>query len=145
MSLVRWSPLREMLQLHNEMNRLLNLPTTREEEMLASAWSPQVDVYEDENGIRLHADVPGLDQKDLDVRVDNGVLTLKGERKLEREDKKDNYHRIERYHGSFARSFVLPDYADTDKVEATYRNGVLEVFIPKRPEKKPKQVKVDVK
>lgn len=148
MALVRYStPLREMLQLQNDMNRLFTgfFPNGQQEEMAAAAWSPQVDVYEDTEGIRVHADLPGVEQKDLDIQVDNNTLTVKGERRLMNEDKKENYHRIERVHGSFSRSFMLPEYADTEKVEASFKNGVLEVRIPKRAEKKPKQIKVDVK
>jgi HSP20 family protein len=146
MALVRYSPLREMMQWQNEMNRLFNaVPQTTQEELLTSAWAPQVDIYEDAEGIKLHADLPGVDQKDLDLQVDNGMLTMRGERKLKNEENKENYHRIERYHGAFPRSFMLPDYADTEKVEARFKDGVLEVTIPKRAEKKPKQIKVEVK
>ena len=147
MAIVRWSPLRDLMQLQSDMNRWLSAypQGSEQEELMTSNWSPSVDIYEDENGIRLHADVPGIDQKDLDVKVENGMLTVKGERKLDREDKKANYHRIERYYGQFTRSFMLPDYDDTEKVEATCKQGVLEVFIPKKAEKRPKQIKVDVK
>ncbi len=143
MALMRYtSPFRELAQIQNDLNRFFS---PSQEELLSTAWSPQVDIYEDENGISLHADAPGVDQKDIDVRVENGMLTLKGERKLEREDKKENYHRVERAYGSFTRSFMLPDYADTERIEATFRNGVLDVYIPKKAEKKPKQIKVAVK
>jgi HSP20 family protein len=146
MALARWTPLREMAQLQNEMNRFFSgLPTANQEELLTSSWAPQVDIYEDQDGIRLHADVPGVDQKDLDVKVENRMLTLRGERKLAQEEKKENYHRIERSYGAFTRSFMLPEYADADKVEAAFKNGVLEVKIPKREEKRPKQIKVEVK
>lgn len=146
MALMRYSPLREMFQLQNEMNRLFSgFQQAPQEELLTSAWSPQVDIYEDAEGIRLHADLPGVNQKDLDLQVDNGMLTVRGERKLQNEDKKENYHRIERYHGSFTRSFMLPDYADTERVEARFKDGVLEVSIPKKAEKKPKQIRVEIK
>lgn len=127
-------------QLQQEMNRLLSsfptftFPSFFEEELTAGAWAPQVDVYEDDQNIRVKADLPGLEPKDIDVRVDNGVLTIQGERKWSEEKKKENYHRVERAYGSFTRSFMLPDYADTDKVEAKFKNGVLEVCIPKKPE-----------
>jgi HSP20 family protein len=147
MALMRFStPLRDMLQFQNEMNRLFSsYPAANQEEALTGAWAPQVDIYEDADGIRLHADLPGIEQKDLDIQVDSGTLTLKGERRLVNEAKKENYHRIERSYGMFSRSFSLPDYADTEHVEASFKNGVLEVKIPKRAEKKPKQIKVEVK
>ena len=147
MALMRFSsPLRDMLQFQNEMNRLLSTYSpASQEDTLTGAWAPQVDIYEDADGIKVHADLPGVEQKDLDIQVDNGMLTVKGERKLAHEEKKENYHRIERSYGSFARSFSLPDYADTEHVEASFKNGVLQVSIPKRAEKKPKQIKVEVK
>ena len=145
MALMRWSPWRDMMSLQNDMNRVFpGWAATDKEEMLATEWSPHVDIYEDEAGIKLHADVPGVSQNDLDVKVENGMLTLKGERKLEKEDKKENYHRIERMYGSFTRSFLLPDYADTEKVEAKFKDGVLEVAIPKKAEKQPKKIKVAI-
>jgi HSP20 family protein len=146
MALVRYTPFRDLLQMQNDINRIFSATApAAQEELLSSGWSPQVDIFEDENGIHLELDVPGVDQKDLDVKVDSGMLTVKGERKLAREDHKDNYHRVERQHGVFSRSFMLPDYADTERVEAHNKSGVLNVFIPKRAEKKPKQIKVEVK
>lgn len=149
MALVRYSPLREMMQLQNDVNRLFSgfFPAggQQQEDVTASAWSPQVDVYEDADGIKVHADIPGVDQKDLEIQVVNNTLSIRGERRLANEEKKENYHRIERMYGSFSRSFLLPDYADTEKVDASFKNGVLEVSIPKKAEKKPKQIKIDVK
>ena len=145
MALMRWSPWRDMMSLQNDMNRVFpGWAAGDKEEMLATEWTPHVDIYEDEAGIKLHADVPGVAQNDLDVKVENGMLTLKGERKLEKEDKKENYHRIERMYGSFSRSFLLPDYADTERVEAKFKDGVLEVAIPKKAEKQPKKIKVAI-
>ena len=145
MALMRWSPWRDMLSLQNDMSRVFpGWGVGDKEEMLTTDWSPQVDIYEDEAGIKLRADVPGVAQNDLDVKVENGMLTIKGERKLEKEDKKENYHRIERVYGAFTRSFLLPDYADTEKVEAKFKDGVLEVALPKKAEKQPKKIKVAI-
>jgi len=104
-----------------------------------------VDIVETENDIVLRADLPGVDPKDVDIQVENGTLTLKGERKFESDVKEDDYRRVERVYGSFLRSFALPPTVDAEKVEAEYRNGVLELKLPKRPEAKPKQIKVAVK
>jgi HSP20 family protein len=145
MALALRSPFQDLFQLHDDMNRLFGAvsPTPRREEAPQGA-TPQVDIFEDENGIHLQMDVPGVDQKDLDVQVDSGMLTIKGERRLEREERRENYHRVERFYGPFTRSFVLPDYADAERVEATYKQGVLELFIPKKAEMKPRQIKVAV-
>lgn len=110
-----------------------------------ASWSPAVDIVETENDIVLKADLPGIDPKDVDVQVQNGTLTLKGERKFESDVKEDNFRRIERVYGSFLRSFALPQTVDADNVAAEYRDGVLEVRLPKRPEAKPKPIKVAVK
>ena len=145
MALMRWNPWRDMMSLQNEMNRVFpGWAAGDKEEMLSTDWSPQVDIYEDETSIKVRADVPGVAQNDLDVKVENGMLTIKGERKLEKEDKKENYHRIERVYGAFTRSFLLPDYADTDKVEAKFKDGVLDVTLPKKAEKQPKKIQVAI-
>ena len=108
-------------------------------------WSPAVDVIENENELVLKADVPDVDLKDIDVRVENQTLTLKGDRKFESEQKNGGYHRIERNYGTFMRSFTLPSSVENDKVSADYKNGVLTVTLPKKEAAKPKQVKVEVK
>jgi HSP20 family protein len=109
-----------------------------------TAWSPAVDILETDSDLILRADLPGIDPKDVDVQFENGTLTLRGERKFESDAKEDNFRRVERVYGSFVRSFALPRTLDAEKVEAHYRNGVLEVKLPKRPEAKPKQIKVAV-
>ncbi|MBI2680392.1 MAG: Hsp20/alpha crystallin family protein [Candidatus Solibacter usitatus] len=111
----------------------------------ARPWSPAVDVIENENELILKADLPDVDLKDIDVRVENQTLTLKGDRKFEREEKNGGYHRIERNYGTFMRSFTLPSSVENDKVSADYKNGVLTVKLPKKEAAKPKQVKVEVK
>ncbi len=111
----------------------------------ARPWSPAVDVIENENELILKADLPDVDLKDIDVRVENQTLTLKGDRKFESEQKSGGYHRIERNYGTFMRSFTLPSSVENDKVSADYKNGVLTVTLPKKEAAKPKQVKVEVK
>ncbi len=111
---------------------------------MTTAWSPSVDVYEDAEGVTLMAELPGMTASDIDLRIENGILTLKGERKLEREEHKDNYRRQERFFGAFMRSFTLPSTVDADRVRAESKHGVLTVFLPKREETKPKQIKVKV-
>ena len=111
----------------------------------ARPWSPAVDVIENENELVLKADLPDVDLKDIDVRVENQTLTLKGDRKFDNEQKNGGYHRIERNYGTFMRSFTLPSSVENDKVSADYKNGVLTVTLPKKEAAKPKQVKVEVK
>ncbi|MBI1750491.1 MAG: Hsp20/alpha crystallin family protein [Acidobacteria bacterium] len=109
-----------------------------------TAWSPAVDIYETEHDLVLRADLPDLNEKDIDIRIENNMLTIRGERKLEKNVSEDNYLRMERAYGAFSRSFSLPDTVNTDQIKAEYRNGVLTVNLPKREESKPKQVKVSV-
>jgi len=107
-------------------------------------WTPATDIYEDEEGLTLKLELAGVEPKDVDIRFENGVLAIKGERKLERGDKKDNYHRVELSYGAFNRSFTLPSTLDADKIEAQSKNGVLVVYLPKKAEAKPKSVQVKV-
>jgi HSP20 family protein len=126
--LTRWDPFAEIARLQDSLfSRTLPLETARE-------FRPSVDVYEDEKAIQVKADLPGIKPEEIKIEVENGVLTLSGERKLEKEENKDGYHRVERVYGSFCRSFVLPDAVESEKIEAKYHEGVLTVAIPKRPE-----------
>ncbi len=109
-----------------------------------TTWAPSVDIYETENELVLKADVPDLSEKDLDIRVENNMLTISGERKFEQKVKEENYLRIERTYGSFSRSFSLPNTISAENIKAAYQNGVLTVEMPKRAESKPKQVKINV-
>ena len=149
--LVRWYPFRDLATLHDCVDRLFEESLhglrglDREEALQGSSWAPAVDILEKDNEIVLRADMPGLDPKDVDIQVQNGTLTLRGERKFESDVKEDNFRRVEWVYGSFVRSFSLPQTVDAEKVEAEYKNGVLEVKLPKRPEAKPKQIKVAVK
>jgi HSP20 family protein len=110
----------------------------------ARPWSPAVDILENENDLVLKADVPGVEPKDIDIRMENGTLTVKGERKFENDGSQKGYHRIERSYGSFARSFALPDTVDPEKVKAEFKNGVLTVTLPKKEVAKPRAVKVEI-
>ena len=118
-------------------NRLLSEPASR-------PWSPSVDIFETENELLLKADVPGIDMKDIDIQIENGNLSLLGERKFENESKDGGFHRVERSYGSFARVFTLPDTVDTEGVKAEYKHGVLTITLPKKEVAKPKQIKVQV-
>jgi len=116
----------------------------REESLMAGAFVPPVDIYEDEHTIQLKLEVPGIDEKDLDIKVENNTLTVSGERKFEKEEKEENFHRVERRYGSFSRSFTLPNTVSTDDIQADYDHGVLKIRLTKRAEAKPKQIKVNV-
>ncbi len=145
--LTRWDPFRELTSLHDQMNRLFREsygPSQSEESLTTGAFIPPVDVYEDEHAIILKMEVPGIDQKDIDIRLENNVLSVRGERKFEKDEKEENFHRVERRYGSFTRSFTLPNTVDMENVNADYENGVLKVKLAKRAEAKPKQIKVNI-
>jgi HSP20 family protein len=144
--LTRWNPYRDLSALQNRMSRLFEeqYGAGREESLTAGAFVPAVDVYEDEHSIQLKLEVPGIDEKDLDIKVENNVLSVSGERKLEKEEKEENFHRVERRYGSFTRSFTLPNTVSTDGIQADYDHGVLKIRLAKRAEAKPKQIKVSV-
>jgi HSP20 family protein len=144
--LTRWDPFRELYSLQNRMNRLFEeqYGGSREDSLTAGAFVPPVDVYEDEHSVQLKLEVPGIEEKDLDVKVENNTLTVSGERKFEKEEKEENFHRIERRYGSFTRSFTLPNTVNTEDIDASYDNGVLTIKLGKRAEAKPKQIKVNV-
>ena len=147
MAIVRWEPFRDLLSLQERMNRMFDESYRGRqgaEDWMSGSWAPAVDIYEQNGNLVLQAEVPGLDPKDVDVRVENNVLTLRGERKLEQNVNKDNYHRVERSYGSFTRSFTLPNQVDTDKIQANYKDGVLRLTLPTREEAKPKQIAINV-
>src|SRR5579884_2851220 len=140
----RWDPFREFTTLQDRMNRLFrDSYGDRDEALTTSTCAPAVDVYEDEHNITLSIEVPGIDEKDIDVRVENNVLTVHGERKFEKEQKEENFRRVERQYGSFTRSFTLPNTVDTDSIQANYDKGVLKIQLAKKAEAKPKQIKVN--
>jgi HSP20 family protein len=145
--LTRFEPFREISTLQDRMNRLFRDTYSgegRDESLTTSSFAPAVDVYEDEHKVTLKIEVPGIDEKDIDVRVENDTLTVHGERKIEKEEKEENYRRVERQYGSFTRTFTLPQTVDTENVSANYDKGVLKISLPKKAEAKPKQIKVNV-
>jgi HSP20 family protein len=145
--ITRWDPFREFSTLQDRMNRLFRESFTEgghEEALTTTSFAPPVDVYEDEHNVSLKIEVPGIDEKDIDVRLENNTLTVHGERKFEKEEKEENFRRVERQYGSFTRSFTLPATVDADKVSANYDKGILKITLPKKAEAKPKQVKVSI-
>lgn len=145
--LTRFEPFREFATLQDRINRVFRESYTagnRDEPLTTSSFAPAVDVYEDEHKVTLKIEVPGIDEKDIDIRVENNTLTVHGERKIEKDEKEENYRRVERQYGSFTRTFTLPTTVDTENVSANYDKGVLKIALPKKAEAKPKQIKVNV-
>jgi HSP20 family protein len=147
MAIVKYNPFRELRTMQDQMNRMLDMAWNREfgEELKEGVWQPPVDIYEDEHSVIIKAELPDVDQKDIEVRIENNTLTLKGERKHSSDIKKENYYRVERYFGQFQRSFSLPQSINQEKVQATCDKGILTITLPKREEVKPKQISVEVK
>ena len=144
-TLTRWEPFRGANSLQDQVNRLFSDVFERQgEESSLTAWAPSVDIYETEHELVVKADLPEVDPKDLDIRVENNILTIRGERKFEKNVNEENYLRVERSYGSFARSFTLASTVNSEAIKADYQNGVLTLSIPKREEAKPKQIKVNV-
>jgi HSP20 family protein len=147
MAITRWGPFRDVLALQNRMNSLFqdyNRSQSEGDALTTAAFVPPVDIYEDEHKIVLKLEVPGMKEDELDIQLENNVLTVRGERKFEKEEKEENFHRIERRYGSFYRSFTLPSTVDTEKVAASYNAGVLKLELTKKPEAQPKQIKINV-
>jgi HSP20 family protein len=148
--LTRWEPFREFSTMQDRMNRMNRLfresysPEGPEEALTTTNFAPPVDVYEDEHKIALNLEVPGIDEKDIDVRIEGNTLTVHGERKIEKEEKEENFRRVERQYGSFTRSFTLPSSVDLGQVSAHYDKGLLKINLAKKAEAKPKQIKVNV-
>ncbi len=149
MATVRWDPFQDLISLQERMNRLFDQTVARSrgehEGVIAPSWSPPVDIYETAESIVLKAELPGLNTDDIDIQVRDNTLTLKGERRLAKGVEEENYLRAERAHGSFQRSFTLPTAIQADKIRAVFKDGVLEMNIPKAEEAKPKQIKIEVK
>ena len=141
----RWDPFRRATTLQDQINRVFGdgLEGPREESNL-TVWAPAVDIYENEHELTVMADLPDVDVPDLDIRVENNILTIRGERKFEKQQKEGTYLRVERSYGSFSRSFSLANTVNAEAIKADYQNGVLTLSIPKREEAKPKQIKVNV-
>jgi len=145
-TIARWEPFRGLSTLHDQVNRLFNetMFQGRGDESALTSWAPAVDIYETPNELVVKADLPDMQEKDIDIRVENNLLTIGGERKFEKNISEDNYLRAERSYGSFSRSFSLPNTVSTESIHAEYKNGVLTVNLPKREESKPRQVKINV-
>jgi HSP20 family protein len=144
-AITRWDPFHNLSTLQDQVNRLFegSFPG-RSDQSALTTWAPAVDIYETENELVLKADLPEVNEKDLDIRIESNILTIKGERNFEQKVKEDNYLRVERTYGSFSRSFSLPSTVDNGSIKAEYKNGVLTVELPKRAESKPRQVKINV-
>ncbi len=150
MAIVRWwDPMRDLAGIQDKMNQIFEDTFTRgrgrEEGLAVGMWTPAVDIYETDAAVVVKAELPGVQKEQVGVDVKDGVLTLRGERKYEKEVKEENFHRIERSYGTFQRSFSLPATVDQEQISATMKEGVLEVSLPKREASKPKQISVTVK
>jgi HSP20 family protein len=146
MSIVRYDPFRDLRTLQDEVNRLFSNNMTRffgdDEAMARGAWSPSVDIFENKDQIVLEAELPGMSREDFDLSIENNVLTLRGERRFEKKDEGDNFHRVERSYGAFTRSFTLPQTISAEGANAEYKNGVLRVTLPKREEVKARRIEI---
>ena len=148
MTTTRWDPFRDLMAIQDRMNRLFQETLARQrgqEEMEVGQWSPAVDIFETGDRIVVRADLPGLEQSEIEIRVDDNTLTLRGDRRPSSEVKPEDFHRAERPHGPFMRSFSLPQNIDQAAIKAAHRNGVLEVVLPKKPEAKASSIKVEVR
>src|SRR5437867_5292833 len=146
-TLTRWEPFREMEEFQNRLSTLFGRPLRRtngREEITLPEWTPLADITEDDKEYLIKAELPEMKKEDVKVTVENGVLTISGERKFEKEEKKKKYHRVERGYGTFVRTFALPEDADADRVKAQFKQGILEVHLPKNEKAKPKQIEVNV-
>ena len=145
MSITHYDPFRELRLLQDEVNRLFSSNLSRsfdDEGLMRGAWTPSVDIYENKDQIVLEAELPGMNREDFELTIENNVLTLRGERRFEKQDDTDNYHRVERAYGAFSRSFTLPQTVSPENVTAEYKNGVLRVVLQKREEVKARRIEI---
>ncbi len=145
MSITRYDPFRDLRAVQDEVNRLFSSGVSRgfgDEGIARGAWAPNVDIYENKDQIVLEAELPGMNREDFELSIENNVLTLRGERRFEKRDESDNYHRVERSYGSFTRSFTLPQTVSSENVTAEYKNGVLRVVLQKREEVKARRIEI---
>jgi HSP20 family protein len=146
MAITRWDPFRDLSILQERMNRVFEDAAVRgwknDEPSATTSWSPAVDIYETDSEIMVQAELPGVDRKDIALQLENNVLTLKGDRRFEKETNQENYHRIERSYGGFSRAFTIPTIVDEDKIRADYRDGILKIALPKKEQVKAKQIKI---
>ena len=143
MQIVRWDPFRDLAAMNSRLNRTLNDSCAPHTEDAFGTWAPPVDIFEKNEQLVIRAEIPGVQKEDMDVRIENGVLSLHGERKQEIEVKEENAYRMERVYGKFTRSFSLPTTVDATKVTATFKDGILEVTVPKAESAKPKKVQIN--
>ena len=148
MSIVRWDPLRNVAVLQDRINRMFNeafgSSKDFEDEVSMSAWRPATDIYDTDNALVIKTEIPGIEKDDVSIEVKGNVLTIKGERSFDKEIKEENYYRKERSFGKFQRSFALPEAVNPEVIKANFKNGVLEIKVPKTEEKKPKQISINV-
>jgi HSP20 family protein len=147
MAIARWRPMRDMVRFQDEMNRLFDdffAPPMNRPEWTDGMWNPSVDVSETKDSVVIKAEIPGMTKDDVKISIQDNTITLKGEKKQEKEEKDANYHRIERSYGSFCRSFTLPTAVKADKIKATYKDGILNVTLPKTEEVKPKEIPISI-
>lgn len=149
MAIVRWEPFRELLSTQDRFNQLFNQTFTQAfgkegQELASRNWAPAVDIYETDHNLVIKTELPGIDPKDVEVRVENNTLVLQGERKFEKNTSEENYHRVERSYGTFSRSFTLPSTVNTENAQAEYKDGILTLTLAKREEAKPKTIKIQV-
>lgn len=149
MAIVRWEPFRELLSTQDRFNQLFNQTFSQAfdsegQELGSRVWAPAVDIFENDHNLVISAELPGVDPKDVEVRVENNTLHIKGERKFEKSTNEGNYHRVERSYGSFSRSFTLPSTVSAENAQAEYKDGILTLKLAKREEAKPKTIKIEV-
>jgi HSP20 family protein len=147
MTLIRWKPVRSLDNIQDEVNRVFDSffdARAYAGRTAERGWDPEVDIVEDKDKVVVNVDLPGIEKEDIKVSVHDNTLTIKGERKAEKEEKDKNYHRVERVYGTFCRSFSLPSMVDGQKIKAAYKNGVLSIDLPKAEEVKPKEIPINV-
>ena len=145
MNLIKYDPFRELRSLQDEMNRLFGSTLSRsgsDEGTWGNAWSPRVDIYENKDNLVIEAELPGMKAEDVDISIENNVLTIQGKREFEKKDEEDNFHRVERHYGSFTRSFTLPPTVNSEDATADFKNGVLHLKLAKREEAKPHRIEI---
>jgi HSP20 family protein len=146
MNVVKYDPFRELRGLQDEMNRLFltNYSRGEDRDLARGAWSPSVDIFENKDQLVIEAELPGMKPENVDVSIENNVLTIHGERKFEKKDEGDNFHRVERAYGTFTRSFTLPPTVSSENVNAAFENGVLKLTLAKREEAKPRRIEIQI-